>query len=85
MAKAGGWCITIKKGDRLRLFMVANPSRYEAERLAMQCSGGGLIVSGSGASDPEIEALNMAPNEVKESADLRPGVIHKGREGQERP
>lgn len=60
-----GWCLTINNDRRLRLLMVAETALAEAERLALEYTGGGVVSTQSRLSQEDIQAFKMAAGEVK--------------------
>jgi hypothetical protein len=70
MVERGGWMVTVEDGGRIRLFMVANRDLEAANKLAVSFATGATVINSTEISVEAVEAANMQPNEVRESADL---------------
>jgi hypothetical protein len=73
MSETGGWCVTVKDGDQMRLFMVASKDAEVAKKMALRSAGAGDVTEWAEISDDEISAMNMQPDEVKESREIGRG------------
>jgi hypothetical protein len=70
MSERGGWLVAVEEGGRIRLLMVANKDLEEANKLAIAYTQGGTVINSTEISIDTVQAANMQPNDVRESADL---------------